>query len=143
MNDDKQLELPIPATRPRVRLQDNELPSERTEWMASINPPMPGWWEVINWTQSNASMWWWDSTQWIKPATDTKPKLVMTTIEFHMFSHMWRGLKEPSDDVYPCPPYDTTALMTAASESGVALRTMYAIITKRPRKRVHLDNVKE
>lgn len=134
--EDQQLELPLPHRR--VRLSWDDLPSERTPWFTTIRPPMPGWWEVRNMVEGtgNVQRWWWDGNQWKCPL-NYGYALTWTSTQF-MNECEWRGLAYPSPDIYPCPPYNSAVLMNAARREDVALRTMHAITTRKPRPRVRL-----
>jgi hypothetical protein len=137
MMEQEQLEL----MRKRVRLSEDELPAERTGWDYDTDPPMPGWWEVrARWTpKTEYGRWWWNGMGWHTPQhtiTLEGPRII-SAVAFRCL-YAWRGLKEPSPDVYPCPPYQSTVLAIAAQNAGVALRTMYIAITRPQRVRNRL-----
>lgn len=139
MND--QLELPMPA-RTRVRLQPGDMPAERTPWQLANNPPMPGWWEVkdIATEEMQESRWWWDGLCWKVPLPlrrEDRLTFTMTPAQFDL-RYAWRGLKEPSPDIYPCPPYKSNELMFEAKLADVTVRTMFTVYTRSQRTRNRL-----
>jgi hypothetical protein len=142
MMEQEQLELPM---RKRVRLGEDELSAERTEWDYDTDPPMPGWWEVRlrEEPKTERGRWWWSGVEWhtsqhltITLEGDRIPRVI--TADTFRRLYAWRGLLEPSPDVYPCPPYQSTVLAIAAQSAQVALRTMYVAITRPQRVRNRL-----
>lgn len=137
MKKDDQLEMPL-SPRRRVVLADDDLPAERTQWRCD-DPPMQGFWEVHDvFTNEELGRWWWDGAHWKRPQ-DTDKHARMTVVPGELFStqYAWRGLTQPSPDIYPCPPYDSSILGPLALAAGVSLRTLHVIINQK-RMRVRL-----
>lgn len=138
MTHEEQLPLPLPP-RTRVRLGSEDIPAERSHWETFEDPWTPGWWEVMGLGSGKTEgRWWFGGVWWVRG--DPKDA-VASRLDGKMFRarYAWRGLREPSPDIYPCPPYSSGVLLPAAQRAGVALRTMHAVITRPARRRVRID----
>lgn len=143
MNTPEQMPLPLPQ-RTRVRLADTEVPAERTAWNARDEPPTSGWWEVRQLRGAppivDCGCWWWHAAgaQWFPDGMSRGRAQGRPMDEFRMNSYQWRGLTQPSPDVYPCPPYLSSELVPRAQAAGLSLRTTYVAIAPVKRTRVRL-----
>jgi hypothetical protein len=150
----KQLELPI-LTRPRVRLElvASEPDDLYSAWSFGT-PPCDGWWHVTDRrTGGNIinDRWWFDGShgawKWFPAGPRGHRKQINGAFyvsemllhdEFLDGSYQWRGLRVPSGIVYPCPPYDSLALIKRAQDAGVSIATPYMRITPQARIRNRL-----
>ena len=100
-------------------------------WESKGAPPCVGLWEVTDHkTGTLLARWWFGGVWWLKTSDPNERNPIMLSHWKFEENYAWRGLRAPSTDIYPCPPYSSKDLADRALAFGVGIRTTHIKMTR-------------